>query len=343
LRLIGSYWGFDYPRPLPPYVQLVGAVVDGDEEEGTGGGKESKENAPAFWTWVNQKTHNSIVLISMGSSVQLHPVQIRALCFTAATFLDTGNYYVLWAIDFHKLSDKSARDTFLQCKAEIEESSRGYKLMTASWIPQVQLLQHPAIALLVSHCGFGGVIESLYFGKPLLALPLAAEHYLYAEHARLLGAALVVIGMEKNNLLALQTQLLQQIAELIMNYSKLREASEKTSRLLRLFGSGREQAARWLNYALLEYNTNSSIRSSSSSSIDSGSSANSTGNKVWYQNNVWYHTVFVPHGENYSAQRWYEQFGSLDLWIVALIACILCLVLPARIVLSTKHNDLPLQ
>lgn len=40
------------------------------------------------------------------------------------------------------------------------------------WVPQVAVLQHPAVRAFVSHAGAGSVQEALWFGKPLVCVPL---------------------------------------------------------------------------------------------------------------------------------------------------------------------------
>ena len=39
------------------------------------------------------------------------------------------------------------------------------------WIPQVEVLAHPALKVGLSHCGFGGTLEFIAAGKPIVAFP----------------------------------------------------------------------------------------------------------------------------------------------------------------------------
>ena len=48
------------------------------------------------------------------------------------------------------------------------------------WAPQTDILGHPAIGVFVSHCGWNSVLESLWFGVPLVAWPMYAEQQLNA-------------------------------------------------------------------------------------------------------------------------------------------------------------------
>jgi len=40
-----------------------------------------------------------------------------------------------------------------------------------SWLPQVEVLAHPAIKLAIIHCGWGSVLEIIDAGVPTLNFP----------------------------------------------------------------------------------------------------------------------------------------------------------------------------
>ncbi len=43
------------------------------------------------------------------------------------------------------------------------------------WIPQVEVLAHPAVKCGMTHCGFGGTLEFIAAGKPIVAFPHFAD------------------------------------------------------------------------------------------------------------------------------------------------------------------------
>lgn len=43
------------------------------------------------------------------------------------------------------------------------------------FLSALQILAHPAVKAVVSHCGMGAAQEALLFGKPLLCLPMLAD------------------------------------------------------------------------------------------------------------------------------------------------------------------------
>ena len=45
------------------------------------------------------------------------------------------------------------------------------------WIPQIEVLAHPALKAGLTHCGFGGTLEFIAAGKPVVAFPHFADQY----------------------------------------------------------------------------------------------------------------------------------------------------------------------
>uniref|UniRef100_A0A1I7YBH4 UDP-glucuronosyltransferase n=1 Tax=Steinernema glaseri TaxID=37863 RepID=A0A1I7YBH4_9BILA len=68
------------------------------------------------------------------------------------------------------------------------------------WAPQVDLLAHPNTKAFLTHCGLNSVTESVFHGKPLLALPIFGDqpHNAAFVHKRKVGFL-----MKKSNLTAL--------------------------------------------------------------------------------------------------------------------------------------------
>ncbi|XLR38167.1 hypothetical protein HN51_024949 [Arachis hypogaea] len=53
--------------------------------------------------------------------------------------------------------------------------------MICEWAPQVEILAHKASAVFVSHCGWNSILESLWFGVPILTWPIYAKQQLNAS------------------------------------------------------------------------------------------------------------------------------------------------------------------
>jgi len=63
----------------------------------------------------------------------------------------------------------SARDRNHSLLSSLLENDSKFALR--HWVAQKMVLQHPSVKVFVNHCGFGSVTESIYYRKPILAIP----------------------------------------------------------------------------------------------------------------------------------------------------------------------------
>lgn len=69
------------------------------------------------------------------------------------------------------------------------ERSKG-RGMICGWAPQKEVLAHSAIGGFVSHCGWNSILESVWFGVPIVTWPIYAEQQINAfQMVRDLGLA----------------------------------------------------------------------------------------------------------------------------------------------------------
>ncbi|XP_058761471.1 UDP-glycosyltransferase 71K2-like [Vicia villosa] len=114
--------------------------------------------------WLDEQPNKSVVFLCFGSlGVSFVPSQIREI----ALGLKNSGVRFLWSV-------KSPPEGFLEW---MELEGKG---MTCEWAPQVEILGHKAIGGFVSHCGWNSILESLWFGVPILTWPIYAEQQLNA-------------------------------------------------------------------------------------------------------------------------------------------------------------------
>lgn len=96
-----------------------------------------------------------------------HPAQVNEI----ATGLELSGQKFLWSL---QVSDPEFEfpEEFLK-----RVSGKG---VICKWSPQVEVLSHKAIGGFVSHCGWNSILESLWFGVPIVTWPLYAEQQLNA-------------------------------------------------------------------------------------------------------------------------------------------------------------------
>jgi len=45
------------------------------------------------------------------------------------------------------------------------------------FVPQKALLNHSKVAVLITHCGANSLLESIYYGKPILGFPIDVDQF----------------------------------------------------------------------------------------------------------------------------------------------------------------------
>ncbi|XP_004490589.1 UDP-glycosyltransferase 71K2 [Cicer arietinum] len=121
--------------------------------------------------WLDEQPHKSVVFLCFGSMGSFGSSQTREI----ALGLKHSGVRFLWAMRSPPTSNNEEKilpEGFL-------EWMEG-KGMICEWAPQVEVLAHKAIGGFVSHCGWNSILESLWFGVPILTWPIYAEQQLNA-------------------------------------------------------------------------------------------------------------------------------------------------------------------
>ncbi|EDW64153.1 UDP-glucosyltransferase 2 [Drosophila virilis] len=118
-------------------------------------------------------------------------------------------------------------------------------ILYKKWLPQDDILAHPSIKLFITHAGKGGVAESQYHGKPMLALPVFADQPGNADKLVQAGYGLRV------DLLTLEVDEFKgAINELLNNPSYTRKVQQFSKLYRDRPMSARDSVIYWVNYVL---------------------------------------------------------------------------------------------
>ncbi|OIW04360.1 hypothetical protein TanjilG_32552 [Lupinus angustifolius] len=123
--------------------------------------------------WLNQQPPFSVVFLCFGSRGSFGSSQTREI----ALALQLSGVKFLWAMHSSPAIDNA--DTTLP-EGFLEWMEVEGKGILCEWAPQVEILSHKAIGGFVSHCGWNSILESLWFGVPILTWPIYAEQQLNA-------------------------------------------------------------------------------------------------------------------------------------------------------------------
>ncbi|GJM90718.1 hypothetical protein PR202_ga07024 [Eleusine coracana subsp. coracana] len=161
-----------------PPVFPVGPLVRSSSGENSAGESECLE-------WLDRQPEGSVVYVSFGTGGALSMAQTAEL----AAGLEASGHRFLWVVrmpsqDGNPFAFGTVRgeddDPLAWLPDGFLERTRGRGLAVAAWAPQVRVLNHPATAAFVSHCGWNSTLESVSAGVPIVAWPLYAEQRMNA-------------------------------------------------------------------------------------------------------------------------------------------------------------------
>ncbi|RDX61741.1 UDP-glycosyltransferase 83A1, partial [Mucuna pruriens] len=146
-----------FPKILP-----IGPLLRNYDNDNTNA---TKRSLGQFWeedlscmSWLNQQPHRSVMYVAFGSITLFDQNQFNEL----ALGLDLTNKPFLWVV--RQDNKMTYPYEFQGCKGKI-----------VGWAPQPKVLNHPAIACFVSHCGWNSIMEGLSNGIPFLCWPYFAD------------------------------------------------------------------------------------------------------------------------------------------------------------------------
>nr|BAE72453.1 UDP-glucose: flavonol 3-O-glucosyltransferase [Rosa hybrid cultivar] len=113
--------------------------------------------------WLDKHKPASVVYISFGSVVRPPPHELAAF----AEALIESAFPFIWSF-------RGNPDDILP--KGCDKSSLNGKLV--SWAPQVQILEHAAVGVFVTHCGWNSTLESIVGGVPMIGRPFFGDQIL---------------------------------------------------------------------------------------------------------------------------------------------------------------------
>nr|TKW05907.1 hypothetical protein SEVIR_7G206700v2 [Setaria viridis] len=127
--------------------------------------------------WLDKQPAASVLYVSFGSVSSLRGSKQRFIWVLRDA--DRGNVF----------TDSDER----------RHTKRREGLLVTEWAPQLEILAHPATAAFLSHCGWNSTMESLSYGKPILAWPMHSDQPWGAELVcKYLKAGFLVRPCEKH-------------------------------------------------------------------------------------------------------------------------------------------------
>ena len=134
----------DYSRPMMSNMVSVGGLTV----------RRTNGKLPEEMRRFVEEARRGAIMVTFGSTTSNLPATVVQKFVSAFRRLD--GYRVIW-----RLNNKY--------NVEIPDN-----VMISQWLPQNDLLAHPAVKLFVTHCGNNGQFEAVYHGVPMIGFPVSA-------------------------------------------------------------------------------------------------------------------------------------------------------------------------
>lgn len=115
--------------------------------------------------WLDRREPNSVVYVNFGSITVMTANQLVEFAWGLAN----SNQTFMWVIR----PDLVAGDSAILPSEFVTETKE--RSLLASWCPQEQVLNHPAIGGFLTHSGWNSTLESICGGVPMICWPFFAE------------------------------------------------------------------------------------------------------------------------------------------------------------------------
>lgn len=164
---------------------LIGPMLGQWFEDATGNAQLRDEHlaqaaqADPCIQFLNKQEKNSVVYIALGSHIELEIEQAEMMVD------NLRKHNTPWVLLFRNETEQM-RDRL--GGAAIKDG------VVTPWAPQLEILLHPAVKCVISHGGFGTMIEGVYAGQAFITSPVASDQFVDTKVMLHLGIALGTIA-----------------------------------------------------------------------------------------------------------------------------------------------------
>lgn len=130
--------------------------------------------------WLDKQPENSVLYVSFGSGASLSHEQITEL----ALGLEKSEHRFIWVVrpptggsasSTYLTAQKDANDPLVHLPDGFLDRTKNQGLVVPGWAPQIEILKHVSTGGFLTHCGWNSTLESVVYGKPMIAWPLFAD------------------------------------------------------------------------------------------------------------------------------------------------------------------------
>ncbi|XP_039130845.1 UDP-glycosyltransferase 89B2-like [Dioscorea cayenensis subsp. rotundata] len=119
--------------------------------------------------WLNTCDDRSVVYVCLGPQTVLAPAQMEAV----AAALELSEERFVWCVRGPGVEPEKE----VVVPAGFEERVKGRGVVVEGMVAQTAVLEHRAVAVFVTHCGWRSVMEGMAAGVKMMTWPMGADQY----------------------------------------------------------------------------------------------------------------------------------------------------------------------
>lgn len=112
----------------------------------------------------------SLILFSLGTNMRSDRLREHRLKILIETFASLPQYTFLWKFESSNLPIELPKNVHIR-----------------KFLPQKEILAHPNTILFITHSGLMSTQESVWYGVPMIGLPIFADQFLNADQMVRIG------------------------------------------------------------------------------------------------------------------------------------------------------------
>ncbi|XP_055702672.1 UDP-glycosyltransferase UGT5-like [Phlebotomus papatasi] len=215
--LLNKHPGLDIIEPAFPNVISVGGMQI-----------QRNKGLPQDLQEVLDNSKDGVILLSLGTNVKSAMLGDDRITEILETFRSLPQYTFIWKFEADSLPVEVPSNVIIR-----------------KFVPQSDLLEHPNLKLFISHCGLLSTQEAIWFGVPILGLPVFGDQFHNLKLSLKNGVA------EEGNLGKIDRMSFQQLIEKMLKDPKYRNNAETLSQVFRdQKETPLERAIWWTEYVL---------------------------------------------------------------------------------------------
>ena len=129
---------------------------------------------PRCLEWLDKREPNSVVYVNYGSVTTMTDQHFKEFAWGLAK----SNHYFMWIVRPDVVEGTESATLSEEFYEEIKD--RG---LLASWCPQQKVLEHPSVAVFLTHCGWNSTLETVGAGVPVICWPFFADQQTNCRYA----------------------------------------------------------------------------------------------------------------------------------------------------------------